>query len=234
MLKFTAVCLTCLLLPLVTQGLASMDQDDKTQAVELLNLSEKIQKVLPAGWQIEIPSRWSTDPRIAIAGDYPAIVIRSKEKLDVAVSVAGANPADLKANPASLSKKAIVNIRLLCRPFVSQERFQALRAQNKEITKARQEFVARNLSEVSFAHKGPRPFPPTAYSPKSEEEKIAVLQYKFMWMNNKINGLPTHHFKSLSFYKDWDWFVRLRDENKQQAYQKLLGDLDSILTPYDQ
>ena len=118
MLKFTAVCLTCLLLPLVTQGLASMDQDDKTQAVELLNLSEKIQKVLPAGWQIEIPSRWSTDPRIA--GDYPALVIRSKEELDVAVSVAGANPADLKANPASLSKKAIVNIILLCRPFVSQ------------------------------------------------------------------------------------------------------------------
>ena len=225
MFRITTLCLTLFLLPLLLPNFASADQDEKSEAAELLNLSEKIQKVLPEGWEIDIAPLSSRTTRIE--PDYPVLVIRSKEKLDVIDWVVSAPPG---YNPPT--KKRVVEIVLLCRPFVSQEEYQKLLAQNKQTKKVRQEFVTRNLSKVPWGHKGPRPLPPSAFSPRNDAEEKTVLEYKFMWMKTKLNRLPTHHFKTLSFQKIPPW-GGISNENKRQAYEKLLTDLDSILTPYE-
>jgi len=225
MFKVATLCLTLFLLPLFLPNFASADQDEKSDAAELLNLSETIQKVLPEGWEIDIAPL--TSGIIRIESEYPVLVIRSKEKLDVVDWVVSAPP-----NYKPPTKKRIVEIVLLCRPFVSQEEYQKLLAQNKRIEKVRQDFVTRNLSKVPWGHKGPRPLPPSAFSPRNDAEEKTVLEYKFMWMSAKRNYLPTHHFKTLSFEKVPFW-GGIKDENKRQAYKKLLTDLDTILAPYE-
>jgi hypothetical protein len=52
---------------------------------------------------------------------------------------------------------------------------------------------------------GGRPFPPTAYQPRNDEEEQLVQAYAFLWQETEPVPLPDLRYKTLSFRSDLAW-----------------------------
>lgn len=216
-------CLFTFILALMVANHICAADEDANRVALLEEVATKVRKLLPASWEVTITP--SADD--FSGSDEPALVVRTKQP--VATLTQYPNPAP---GQKPLAKEVIVSVRFECRPFVSQEAHANATKRNLAMRDERLAFAAKHLSKVQTGYMGNPPIPPGHHTPENAEQQRAVLEYAFLWLRTVPEELPSHHYRNLSFDRNYAFYTTMADPAKAKEFNKLLDKLDEILTPY--
>ncbi len=155
-------------------------------------------------------------------------MITSADKLPIETVFPGSAPGQ---EPFRESRQIMIILQV--RPHLTLEEFARRKAKDDELIKSR-ETAERKLRAVSWAYKGPRPVPPSAFRPRDEKERRRVLEYALLWNRTEPEPLPTHSFESLGFVVRYPFSESLiTDKPKAKQYEAIVKMVEAMLKPYE-
>ncbi len=221
-------CIGLYIVPLLFFAISPVAVADETHdAATLETLLTKVRAVLPAGWKADVT------PTVQVRGvreNTPALIIQSTGQLEVEI-VAPSSPA-LPPGAKTPTHRQQVTLTFESRPYVNRSQYTELRRGNELKRQERGAFYKKHLQGIPWAAKTSPPIPPRSFSPRDKAERQLIRQYQFVWLRTAPQKLPTHFYDSLAFDMRRDWYVYLIDEAESAKYEKLLRDVQKIITPY--
>jgi hypothetical protein len=209
-------------------SLAYANGDEQQDAATMEQILAEVQKTVPPAWLVEVKLADPISP--GQPGPHPTLVIKSAEPLPVGYMLPSQPP--LSGNGPPQISKQVVAIEFVACPFLPPERYNMAREHNDTLLRARLQFQSERMKTIPSVWKGPMPFPPQAYHPRSQEEVQRVRQYAFLWVSTEPRSLPTHRTANLAFKMVSDNYVYIADAKKAEEYQQILRAVQRIIVPY--
>jgi len=207
---------------------AVVNAGGKEDAAALGALLIDVRRVLPAGWEADItPADFGKED--FSRDDLPALIVRSKKKLEVEVITVSAPPLQPGETPETQLQQ--VTLRFECRPYISRRKYAEQKDANKHKQQQRLKFQRTRLADIPWASKA-SPFPPRAFQPRNQAEAALVREYQFLWMRTSPVELPTHFHGGLAFQLQRSWYIHIVKPAESDTFQQVLADVQKIIARY--
>ena len=129
--------------------------------------------------------------------------------------------------------REFVALHFVTLPFVTPQNYTTIREHNDLLRRRRIKFVGEHLKAISWAHKGPRPIPPYAFDPRTEDEIELIRQYAFLWIATQPRPLPTHYTNHFSFAMHLPDSMQIHHAEKSKEYDRIVDAVQQIIVPYE-
>lgn len=164
-------------------------------------------------------------------------MIKSAEPLPVEYIAQIGLPArsrDEPEPPPDITHK-VVEATLTFVKYMSPQDHAAARKHNDRLRQPRLDFIRSRLRQDLFGYKSPPPWRPSAYSPRSAQERQLIQEYAFLWIATEPQPLPTHYFRTLSIDLSGmsPSFIKIHHAKKDKEFHQILDELDKIVEPYE-